>query len=352
MISRCLFVCFTLFLFSCSSKYTPNILTFPFSQRLAPAAPDYNNPRNWAAHPDCKDNADKVPDCKGCEDDQLSAEADVFFVHPTLYLDTTVTSRQWNADLSDEGINEKVDRTTILYQASVFNGAGRIYAPRYRQAHLAAYYTKEKKDGEQALELAYSDVKRSFQYYLDHWNNGRPIIIAAHSQGSTHAVHLLQDFFDGKQLMNQLVAAYLVGMAVYDTQFTALKICNDSTDTGCFVTWRTFAQNYFPEGYVIPEHDAVCTNPLTWKNDSAYAPCELCKGGILKNFDRVIPDFSDAQVKDGVLRINKPHFFFSLLFNYKNYHIVDYNLFYMNIRENAQLRVKKFLENNKLTKNR
>jgi len=329
---------------SCSDYFVPQILPQPFSESHIPHAPDYNESRYWAALPEMVDNADRVPNCKGCKDEQSSAPVDVFFVHPTLYLDTNLVSNQWNASLEDEWINDKVDQTTILYQASVFNGSGKIYAPRYREAHISAYYSGKEKDSQMALDLAYSDVRNAFQYYLDHWNQGRPIIIASHSQGTTHAIRLLQEFFDGRNLSQQLVAAYLVGFAVYDNSFKSINICNDSSETGCYVTWRTFAQNYFPEGYVRPPHDAMCTNPLSWKPDSNYVSEKLNKGGILKNFDRVIPNISDGQVKDGVLRINKPHFFFSPLFDYKNYHIVDYNLFYMNIRENAQLRVKKYLD--------
>jgi len=49
-----------------------------------------------------------------------------------------------------------------------------------------------------AFELAYRDVKAAFLYYLEHNNSGRPIIIASHSQGSTHAKRLLKELFDGK----------------------------------------------------------------------------------------------------------------------------------------------------------
>jgi hypothetical protein len=43
-------------------------------------------------------------------------------------------------------------------------------------------------------------VKTAFLYYLQHYNNGRPIIIASHSQGATHGKRLLKEFFDGKEL--------------------------------------------------------------------------------------------------------------------------------------------------------
>lgn len=347
--NRILFILLCLFI-SCTGKYTPQVITKPFDFNKIPVAPDYAQASSWSVLPDKNDNADKVPACSGCADEQEHAPADVFFIYPTLYLDTNPVSNQWNADAGDSMLNRKIDESTILYQASVFNGAGKIYSPRYRQAHLAAYYTSDKSASIKAFDLAYEDVRRAFQYYLDHWNHGRPVIIASHSQGTTHAIRLLQEFFDGKPMASQLVAAYLIGIPVYDTLFSKIRICEDSSETGCYVSWRTYARNYFPKGYVIPLHDAVCTNPLTWKTDSVYAPASLNRGGILKNFTKVIRGMSDAQVLDGVVRINKPHFFLSPLFNYKNYHIVDYNLFYMNIRENAQLRVKKFVEGNKQTK--
>src|SRR6185295_15323176 len=99
------------FLSSCSDHFVPQILTHPFSKELSPAQPDYSDIANWAALPEMADNADKVPNCQGCMDEQASASVDVFFIHPTLYLDTTEVSRQWNASLQDDGINSKVDQT-------------------------------------------------------------------------------------------------------------------------------------------------------------------------------------------------------------------------------------------------
>ncbi len=332
------------FISSCSRQYHPQILIVPFSEHSSPTPPDYSIRENWAALPDKVDNADKVPADLHLNDEQINAETDVFFIHPTLYLKTTDKSNQWNADVTDTIVNKRVDESTILYQASVFNGAGKIYAPRYRQAHISAYYSSNKDDNEKSLALAYSDVSNAFKYYLDHYNNGRPIIIASHSQGTTHANRLIKDFFEGKPLMKQLVCAYLIGMPVYDSTFTILKPCSNAGENGCFVTWRTYARNYFPKGYSKPPHETVCTNPLIWTTDSVYASRDMNKGGILKNFNHVIPRLTDARVLNGVLRIHKPHFPGKIFVNFKNYHIVDYNLFYLNIRENAQQRVKKFLK--------
>ena len=59
--------------------------------------------------------------------------------------------------------------------------------------------------------MAYNDIKQAFDTFLEKFNNGRPIIIAGHSQGAGHAKRLLQDFFDNKPLQEKLVAAYLIG---------------------------------------------------------------------------------------------------------------------------------------------
>src|SRR5258706_533076 len=84
----------------------------------------------------------------------------------------------------------------------------------YWQAHLRAYYTTDTARALAAFELAYQDIKTAFQYYLDHYNNGRPIIIASHSQGSSHAQRLLKEFFENGPLKNRLVAAYVIGMYI------------------------------------------------------------------------------------------------------------------------------------------
>src|SRR5204862_6835977 len=145
---------------------------------------------------------------------QSEAIADVFFVHPTIFTEKPTNQYRWNANVDDGIINHQIQNSTILNQATIFNGSCRVYAPYYRQAHLYAFYAKNKVDGQRSLNLAYEDVKAAFEYYLQHYNNGRPIVIASHSQGSYHCERLLKDYFDGKELQKQLVMAYLVGRAI------------------------------------------------------------------------------------------------------------------------------------------
>jgi hypothetical protein len=215
-----------------------------FSKDKVTAPPDYTSLNYWAAHPNKRDNADSLP-ATFLTDEQATAQADVFFVYPTIYTGVKKDQTSWNSDVNDEVLNETIDNTTILHQASVFNGAGRIYAPRYRQAHMNVYFDKvRREDAKNAMAFAYEDVKMAFEYYLKHYNNGRPIIMAAHSQGTNHTEQLLKEYFDGKDLQNQLVAAYLIGMPIVADSFNTIPPCTTPTQTGCFCSWNAYARNH------------------------------------------------------------------------------------------------------------
>ncbi|MBK6950196.1 MAG: DUF3089 domain-containing protein [Haliscomenobacter sp.] len=311
-----------------------------FEEGSGPAPPDYSNPSSWAALPGRSDEADLFPE--GSPENQANAPADVFFIHPTTYVKKN-RDIQWNASLDDEKLNRKTDESTIRYQASVFNLAGRVYAPRYRQAHYQAYLSRQREDAAKAFALAYDDVRQAFEYYLQHHNQGRPILIAAHSQGAQHGRRLLKDYVDGKPLQSKLVAAYLAGMPVSRVLYQTLPPCITPEQTGCFCTWRTYRKGYSSR-YYQQDSSIVSTNPLNWRIDTVYAPKNLHQGAILRSFIRVHPQTNDAQNRQGLLWVSKPKFPGSFLIFRKNYHIADYNLFYMNVRENALLRVNQFHE--------
>lgn len=301
-------------------------------------SPDYSDHSSWAAHPDKKDMADIVPEPLN-EEEKIKG-VDVFFVHPTTYTGTAIND-SWNGSISDAKLNKNTDEGTIKFQASIFNIAERVFAPRYRQAHLSAYYLKDKKLMGQVFNKAYKDVKTSFQYYLDHYNEGRPFIIASHSQGTTHSSRLIADIIDGTSLQEQMVAAYLIGMPVSKTKYKAVSPCKDRTDTNCFISWRTFKKGYMPTTTTLGDTLAV-HNPITWKMDDTIGDKSAHKGAILRNIDKVYAGATDAQVTNGILWASKPKFPFSFLFTAKNYHIADLNFYYVDVRENVKERVDAF----------
>jgi hypothetical protein len=351
LIDRNIFFVFVIFFLSSlqgciTFQSKPMVLKKRFNEVILPPAPDYSKAAHWAALPTKKDQADNVP-APSLKDEQADAQADVFFVYPTIYTYPPTKPNEWNADVNDAELNAKIDEGTILNQASVFNGSGKIYSPRYRQAHISAYWTPNKDDAKQAFDIAYDDVKTAFEYYLKNYNQGRPIIIAGHSQGTQHATKLLQEYFDGKALQKQLVVAYLVGTPTLATDFQAIKPCNSPEQTGGFVSWCTYARDFFPKTYNQKLKYSVSINPLTWTQDENYASRDLHKGGVIRGFKPTAPQVVDAQNHQGMLWINKPKITGRVFLRVKNWHIADYNLFYFNIRENVKARVEAFMKSNK-----
>jgi len=325
-----------IFFFSCSKK---TVSTGPVGSEAVTHAPDYSELKYWAAHPDKKDYSDSIP--VPLKTIPVDTSADVFFLHPTSFTGKN-KSHYYNASIDDSIINNKTDHSSILYQASIFNGSCRIYAPRYRQAWLQMYFEKDSLLTRSAFDTAYEDVKSAFQYYLDHYNNGRPIIIASHSQGTTHAKRLMKEFFDNKPLQAQLVCAYLVGMAVEKNYFTSIPACADSLSNGCVVSWRTYRKGHLTDGISTDDSSLIVVNPVTWTMDPSPAPPEFHKGAVLYSFNTIAPSPHSTEIAGNVLWISKPKFPGGAFYFKKNYHIGDFNLFYMNVREDVSRRIRGF----------
>jgi hypothetical protein len=89
---------------------------------------------------------------------------------------------------------------------------------------------------------------------------------------------------------------------------------------------------------------AVVINPLTWTTLPDLVPSTYNKGGVLRNFNHVVPLVVSAQIHDNILWSSKPNVPGKIFYTRKNYHVGDINLFYMNIRENAVARINAFLK--------
>ena len=325
-------------LFSCSPTYKSfkQVYEQEFAQKEN-ATPDYGNLKYWAAHPWKNDPSDSIP--KPLLNEPRDSSVDVFFLHPTTLTDKKLNGIVWNADINDAELNAKTDYSSILYQASVFNASCRVFAPRYRQAHIYSFFAEDTAKGKQALHDAYKDVRSAFIYYLQHYNNGRPIILASHSQGTVHAAALLKEFFEDKPLMKQLVCAYIVGMVLPKNNFSSIGPCADSSATGCFTGWRTYRKNYMPAFVEKENGNSWVVNPISWKLDSIKINRKQNEGAVLYNFNKLIKHTNGAQIQNGILWVERPRFPGSLFYFSKNYHPGDINLFYLNIRENVKTRI-------------
>lgn len=98
---------------------------------------------------------------------QGDAPADVFFIHPTGFLKGT----SWIFSMDENTATEENTKWMMANQASVYNGCCNVYAPRYRQASIFAFFGDEEIKNE-VLGFAYQDVVQAFKYYIKHYNKG------------------------------------------------------------------------------------------------------------------------------------------------------------------------------------
>lgn len=300
---------------------------------------DYSAVTNWAVVPGNYPDNLKEYSVQNPQD-----SVDVFYVYPTLML--SKKDQRWNVPIEDSIQRKKVVDVAVRFQASAWASSGSLYVPYYRQAHIRSYNQLEN-GGKAALLLAYSDVKTAFEYYLKHYNHGRGIILAGHSQGSTHIAHLLSDFFDGTPLQNQLVAAYIPGIGIAKNQYTTIPLMIHPNQTGGFVTWNTFKKKYDKKKYKWYKGKVVI-NPVTW-DTTAIASRDLHKGFLYSNGKMYRKSFITHKDND-VIWISTPHFPYRyLVFTMRNYHTGDVNLFWEDIKENSLLRVQSYQKKKKIS---
>jgi len=321
----------------------------PFDPAQQPPPPDYDLLENWACRPDTDDYCDNVPPNSGLIDNQATAEADCFAVLPCTYW----AGSTWNADPQDELMNQFGDLLSAQGQFSAFNGTCKIYSPRYRETHFGAlFWDKDKLSFLESLQLGYSDVERAFDYYLENYNEGRPFFLVGHSLGSLLLDDLVRNRIEGTALADSFVAAYIIGGQLPPDSFTEIPDCNDPLETRCVVGWHTVAEDYagdfaFDRLMDIFPGDRLCTNPLSWTVGGVGVPASQNPGSVSILFQRVEPGLVGASCReDGLLGINPlPPFIYWLLPGAPgNYHMSDYALFYISIRENAQDRLDSYLQ--------
>lgn len=333
-----------------------------FAPDAAPPAPDYARSEAWLALPGRGGLERSTPEGLFSVA-EADAPADVFFIHPT----TTSARDVWNApwDASDDAA--PLNPAVLLGQASVFNGCCRIYAPRYRQATLPALSKSQ-----QAVDLAYADIAAAFRQFISSRNDGRPFILASHSQGTLHAIRLLQAEILGTPLQSRLVVAYLIGGYAPDAfPEIGLPICDAPDQTGCVLAWNAAKpdsrlarividdKTYWWRGALKSQDQAppICVNPLTWRaqtDDDTAAPAERNPGSLplprapfptaAGPLPVLTPHLTGARCHDGMLEVDLPDdapaaYGDALTRLAGSYHLNDYGLFYLALRENAARRI-------------
>jgi hypothetical protein len=288
-------------------------------------ATDYSKAEHWLSAPTSGDKP-----------------VDVFYLYPTAWQKT---------DANDPNICEVDNPIMLKYaglafdrQATAFETVGNIYAPYYRQADAAYTLALPLAEQDAVLQgIPETDAFAAFEYYIEHYNNGRPFILAGHSQGSNVLVYLLSKYMkDNPKVYEQMVAAYVIGYSVtgeYLAQNPHLKFAEGPDDTGVIISYNTEAPGVeganpviLPGGSVVLKADGTpvldVQGNLAPVMDYADARVDTARGALICSTADV------ATLSPG-----------SAVFPRGVFHSFDYPFYFFDIRENAANRVEHFLSN-------
>jgi hypothetical protein len=304
-----------------------------------PKATDYSKSEHWLSLPAVVDK-----------------EVDVFYLYPTAWQKVNTT---------DPDICE-IDNPSMLIgsaaafarQATAFETVGNIYAPYYRQADAAYVLALPLAEHDAVIAgIPTTDAVAAFDYYIKHYNNGRPFILAGHSQGSNVLNNLLAGYMkENPEVYARMVAAYVVGYSVSDEYLAKnphLKFAEGPDDTGVIISYNTQAPDVVAGTNPVVSPGGLVINPITWTRDETLATTAEGLGSFMpdpvtKVFSQV-PQYADAKIDktNGVLICSTADenalYSLSGALGKGVYHSFDYPFYYYNLRENAANRTNKFL---------
>ena len=275
---------------------------------------------------------------------EITKDVDTFYIYSTMYFGANEGDPDYatldNAEMM-AGINFE-----HAIKSSVFEESTNLFIPLYRQSSMKYAAEVFLKDGiiEAALTgIPYDDITAALDYYFENYNNGRPFIIAGHSQGSAILRLVLKHYFkEHPDYYKRMVAAYAIGYSITKDDLAAnphMKFANVEANV--------------PIPSVAILKNGVAINPLNWKLDETYAPASENLGSIVldeKTGETEIRDIEgDAQVclARGTVVTNAkavPNEMVDLA-GPQCFHQDDYSIFYNNIKDNVAKRIAAYQTN-------
>lgn len=297
---------------------------------------DYSEEDNWLSLP---------------EGDQKAV--DVVYLYPTVY-GTVVEPEDEVADIGD--ITMRIGAAfSVATQASVFEESCNVYAPVYRQLTVSCLLDLIEDNHEAMLYIASKDLYRMLDHYFEHYNKGKPFILAGHSQGSVWLTVILEDYMkEHPEYLKNMVAAYVIGYSVteeYLAKNPHLKFASTDKDTGVIVSYNTEGPGNKDQYNCVVREGAVCINPINWKRDDTYAPAEENLGSLGLTGE-IVENYADARldpdrgvvVCESITQSEEMQEMLKPYFGSQSYHLSDYSLYYKNLQKNAADRIDAFMD--------
>ena len=308
---------------------------------LTAKATDYGDKTNWVR----------------CDADKPGTTFDVFYIHPTLFCNPLNPRMNLHAN---PHLKERVYNFTVEQTEEIVPNA-RVFAPVVRQldyTHIGfAICSRRGWRKYRRMNSGVGDTLEAFQYYLKHFNRGRPYILFGHSQGAMD-LYLMMLRTRDITVRRGFVAAYLIGLP----RLTANEINADmaphgirtaakADDLGVVIGWNTELQE--ANNILFTVRNTYCINPLNWRTDATPAAAEKHRGALVYDLKtkrvRTVKHFCGARVVParGALVVSptdtKRYEFYGLG-DSGVMHVNDIWFFVVNIRENIELRVGKWRE--------
>lgn len=278
----------------------------------------------------------------------IDKSVDIFYLYPTAWQSSDNSTPQ--VCEIDDATMQAGAYSAFERQATAFETVGNIYAPYYRQDNTCPTNREEVISG-----IPTMDGIDAFDYYLNHFNNGRPYILVGHSQGANVLSNLLSEYLSADPVAYQrMVAAYIIGYSVteeYLAENPHLKFAQGPDDTGVIISYNTQAPDVEDNPVLYAGHGVVI-NPITWTTEETEASAWQSLGSFLPDAEGIfmqVPDYADARVDNskGVLVCSSADEDALLPFTgglRGVYHGFDIPFYYYNLRENAANRVARFFD--------
>ena len=277
----------------------------------------------------CTSKGDIVPDEPDYSDTTQWYIADRGAAVDVFYVVSTECSDYGNYHYADTR-NDSI--RALLYGEMVgvdqlLAGELNYYSPYYRQETMETYTADSLIDAR--MPLAYGDVRKAFDYYLEHYNQGRPFILAGFSQGAMAVVDLLKAMDDSTY--SRLVAAYVIGYKVTDTN-AHIHPAQDSADLGVTICYNSVRDNScaVPQ---LSDGNLVAINPVNWRTDAT--PAILVDPRYGDTLTVTLDTTSLLLHIDGYMRND---YMLPLIGCEGNYHCLEISLFSDVLRRNIALR--------------
>jgi hypothetical protein len=209
---------------------------------------------------------------------------DCFYVYPTVSQAKSVASPL---------APEPASIATTRAQVARFQSVCRLFVPAYRQITL--FGLEQELNGKPipaaAVTQSTADVVSAWHDYLDHYNDGRGVVLLGHSQGAGQVISLLKTEVDRSPAERaKLVSAIALGGNLLVPQgkdvggdLQNITACRSNTQHGCVVAYSSFSKTP-PDGSLFgrasravrvgggeskPDMQVLCVNPAALKGGTA-----------------------------------------------------------------------------------